>query len=157
MLTIGKSVNRLVELKIVAKGRHLTLNSMALPHNIHELTKTNVFCQKLPTDARFPSPEASHRASHEELGPRSVQGALYTYVRPQKSSRPELLAVSAAGLRDVGLATAAVEDEDFVAMTSGNRIFWDEETGQGVYPWAQCYGGKYSSSHSVKLTTGWQL
>ena len=70
-----------------------------------------------------------------------VKGALYTYVRPEKSKEPELLAVSERAMRDIGLKPGEETPEEFKEMGAGNRLFWDEESGEGIYPWAQCYGG----------------
>lgn len=45
-----------------------------------------------------------------------VKGALYTYVRPEQSTSPELLAVSKAAMRDIGLKAGEEETEDFKQM-----------------------------------------
>ena len=68
-----------------------------------------------------------------------VKGALFTYVRPEETKEPELLAVSERALRDLGLMTGEEKTEMFREMVAGNKIFWED--GKGVYPWAQCYGG----------------
>lgn len=70
-----------------------------------------------------------------------VKGALYTYVRPEKSDSPELLGTSNAAMKDIGLKAGEEASEDFKQMAAGNKIFWDEKSGDGIYPWAQCYGG----------------
>lgn len=70
-----------------------------------------------------------------------VKGALFTYVRPEPSQEPELLAVSPAAIKDIGLQEHEQQQDLFKQTVAGNHIFWDEESGQGVYPWAQCYGG----------------
>ena len=73
-----------------------------------------------------------------------MRGALFTWVRPQPVARPELLSVSPAALRDLGIRADDAQTEDFVDTVAGNKIQgWDEsqsEKGAG-YPWAQCYGG----------------
>lgn len=73
-----------------------------------------------------------------------VKGALYTYVRPEKSEEPELLAVGERAMRDVGLKPGEEKTEEFKELVAGNKFFWDEESGEGIYPWAQCYGGSQS-------------
>ena len=70
-----------------------------------------------------------------------VKKALFTYVRPEPSEKPELLAISPTGLKDIGLQEGEEDSDLFRKTVAGNHIFWDEGTGSGVYPWAQCYGG----------------
>ena len=109
--------------------------------SLAELPKSNVLTSKLPPDPAFETPEISHRAPRESLGPRMVKGALYTYVRPEPSEDPELLGVSPRAMEDIGLQPGQENTQEFRDLVSGNKIFWDEERG-GVYPWAQCYGGE---------------
>ncbi|KAL2136715.1 hypothetical protein VTI74DRAFT_2126 [Chaetomium olivicolor] len=108
----------------------------ALPKSWH-------FTSSLPADPLFPTPADSHKASREDLGPRQVRGALFTWVRPEIQKEPELLAVSPAAMRDLGLAISEAETEEFKQTVVGNKIQgWDSETLSGPgYPWAQCYGG----------------
>lgn len=72
-----------------------------------------------------------------------VKGALYTYVRPEESKGPELLAVSERAMRDIGLKPGEEKTEEFKQLVAGNKFFWDEKSGEGIYPWAQCYGGPF--------------
>ncbi|KAJ5726512.1 uncharacterized protein N7483_007869 [Penicillium malachiteum] len=106
---------------------------------LQDLPKSNVFTSKLPPDAAFETPEISHKAPRETLGPRMVKEALFTYVRPEQSEEPELLGVSPRAMEDLGLKAGEEETEKFKALISGNEIWWGEEKG-GIYPWAQCYG-----------------
>ncbi|GME39190.1 uncharacterized protein LTHEOB_6189 [Neofusicoccum parvum] len=110
---------------------------------LRDLPKSNVFTSHLPSDPAFETPKDSHNAPRETLGPRMVKGALYTFVRPEPTLSPELLAVSPAALRDLALAPDAPQDASFVHALAGNDIIsWDESSpDEGVYPWAQCYGG----------------
>ncbi|KAF4314640.1 hypothetical protein GTA08_BOTSDO00168 [Botryosphaeria dothidea] len=111
-------------------------------NTLRELPKSNVFTSNLPSDPAFETPKDSHNAPRETLGPRMVKGALYTYVRPEPTLSPELLAVSDAALQDLALSPDATKDKEFVHALAGNEIItWDENTGEGIYPWAQCYGG----------------
>jgi serine/tyrosine/threonine adenylyltransferase len=126
----------------ISSGGISTASPNSAVVSIHDLPKTNNFTSSLPPDAAFPTPKDSHNAPRESLGPRLVKEALYTYVRPQIVKSPELLAVSSAALRDLGISSSSVEEQDFLNVVSGNQIIgWNEETGEGVYPWAQCYGG----------------
>lgn len=118
-----------------------------------DLPKSNNFTSKLPADQAFPTPEESHKAPRQKLGPRMVKGALYTYVRPEPSEESELLAVSKAALKDIGLAESEKDSEELKEIVAGNKILWDEEKG-GIYPWAQCYGGFQFGSWAGQLGDG---
>ena len=116
---------------------------------LQELPKSNVFTSTLPPDPQYPSPSSSHRAPREDLGPRMVKGALYTYVRPETSESPELLGISRTAMEDIGLKDQEEETQDFKQLVSGNKIYWDEKTNEGIYPWAQCYGGSPTPSNKL--------
>lgn len=119
-----------------------------------DLPKSSNFTSKLPPDSEFPTPESSHAAPRQKLGPRLVRNALYTYVRPSPTSSPELLGVSAAALHDLGLSPSEETSEELAAVVAGNKILWDEETKEGIYPWAQCYGGFQFGSWAGQLGDG---
>src|SRR5687768_3326565 len=87
----------------------------ALPKSWH-------FTSSLPADPLFPTPADSHKASREDLGPRQVRGALFTWVRPETQKDPELLAVSPAAMRDLGLALSEAETDEFKETVVGNKI-----------------------------------
>ena len=70
-----------------------------------------------------------------------VKNALFTYVRPEEKEGAELYGVSRQAMRDIGLKRGEEETEDFQKLVAGNKILWDPETTEGIYPWAQCYGG----------------
>ncbi|KKK22854.1 hypothetical protein ARAM_005889 [Aspergillus rambellii] len=108
--------------------------------SLADLPRSNVFTSKLPPDPAFETPETSHKAPRQTLGPRMVKGALYTFVRPEPTEDPELLSVSPKAMADLGLKPGEESTAQFKALVSGNEIFWSEESG-GIYPWAQCYGG----------------
>lgn len=108
---------------------------------LKDLPKSNEFTTCLPPDPKFKTPSDSDKAPREDLGPRMVKGALYTFIRPERTENPELLGVSQKAMRDVGLKEGEEKIQAFKELVAGNRIFWDEETQRGIYPWAQCYGG----------------
>ncbi|KAK2801073.1 hypothetical protein FQN50_007881 [Emmonsiellopsis sp. PD_5] len=120
---------------------------------LDELPKTNNFTSKLPPDPAFETPESSHNAPRETLGPRLVKGALFTYVCPEPTQRPELLSVSPRALKDIGLREEEEKSPQFREFVSGNKIFWNPDKG-GVYPWAQCYGGWQFGSWAGQLGDG---
>ncbi|KAK2795400.1 hypothetical protein FQN52_005165 [Onygenales sp. PD_12] len=104
-------------------------NEGATGVSLDELPKTNNFTSKLPPDPAFETPESSHNAPRETLGPRLVKGALFTYVRPEPTARPELLSVSPRALKDIGLKEEEEKSPQFREFVSGNKIFWDPEKG----------------------------
>lgn len=107
------------------------------------LPKSWKFTSSLPHDPIFPTPADSHKTPRDQILPRQVRGALFTWVRPQPQTDPELLAVSPAAMRDLGLLPSEASTPDFLATVAGNRLHgFDEATLSGPgYPWAQCYGG----------------
>ena len=109
--------------------------------SLAELPKSSVFTSFLPADAKFSTPLESFKAPRQALGPRMVKGALYTYVRPEQIEDPEILGVSKRAMKDIDLREGEEETEEFKQLVSGNKIMWDEKTEEGIYPWAQCYGG----------------
>ncbi|KAF9885445.1 hypothetical protein FE257_012881 [Aspergillus nanangensis] len=121
--------------------------------SLSELPKSSVFTSKLPPDPAFETPESSHGAPRETLGPRMVKGALYTFVRPESAEEAELLDVSPKAMKDLGLSPEEEHTSQFKELVSGNKIFWNEESG-GIYPWAQCYGGWQFGSWAGQLGDG---
>lgn len=126
--------------------RHMAnqLSTRAAGVSLAELPKSNVFTTKLPPDPAFETPESSHKAPRETLGPRLVKGALYTFVRPEPAGETELLSVSPKAMKDLGLKMGEELTPQFQALVSGNEIWWNAKDG-GIYPWAQCYGGMTNS------------
>ncbi|MCJ1307093.1 hypothetical protein MMC25_000739 [Agyrium rufum] len=122
--------------------------------SLSDLPKSNIFTSSLPADAKFPTPASSHKASHDELGPRQIRNALFTYVRPEEKEEPQLLGVSRRAMKDIGIKEGEEEIELFKDVAAGNKIFWDEEKQAGVYPWAQCYGGWQFGNWAGQLGDG---
>jgi len=123
--------------------------------SINDIRKTWNFTSKLPADALYATPAESHKTPRDEIGPRMVRDAVFTWVRPQPVKEPELLAVSPAAMRDLGIKEGDEKNPDFVATVSGNKIQgWDEEKGESGYPWAQCYGGFQFGAWAGQLGDG---
>ncbi|KAG9204750.1 hypothetical protein G6514_009980 [Epicoccum nigrum] len=125
-------------------------------HTLQSLPKSNVFTQNLPPDPAFPTPEDSHEAPRQTLGPRMVKEALYTYVRPDPQGESEVLGVSQRALRDLGLKEEEAQTDEFKQLVSGGKILtWDpEKPDEGIYPWAQCYGGYQFGQWAGQLGDG---
>ena len=110
--------------------------------SITDLPKSWTYTASLPPDPLFPTPADSHKTPRDKIGPRQVRDAAFTWVRPERAEDPELLGVSPAAMRDIGIKDGDQETEEFRQTVAGNRLHgWDEEKLQGGYPWAQCYGG----------------
>ncbi|KAI1179915.1 hypothetical protein F4777DRAFT_532517 [Nemania sp. FL0916] len=155
------STNRLLRRVHFHRGRQMAssatngANGAGGGASINDLPKTWTFTSKLPADALFATPADSHKAPRDSIRPRTVRDAIFTWVRPQPVKDPELLAVSPAAMRDLGIRTGVDKDPDFVATVAGNKIQgWDEEKGEGGYPWAQCYGGFQFGSWAGQLGDG---
>ena len=123
--------------------------------SLADLPKSWTFTSSLPPDPKFPTPAASHKTPRNEITPQLVKGALFTWVRPEESKEPELLSVSPAALRDLGISKEETKTEEFKQTVAGNRLLgWDAEKGEGGYPWAQCYGGWQFGSWAGQLGDG---
>ncbi|KAI0161259.1 UPF0061-domain-containing protein [Xylariaceae sp. FL1272] len=135
-----------------------TTNGTSPGASINDIPKSWNFTSKLPPDATFATPADSHKTPRGEIRPRQVRDALFTWVRPQSVKDPELLAVSPAAMRDLGIRSGDEKTPDFVATVAGNKIQgWDDEKGKGKesgYPWAQCYGGFQFGSWAGQLGDG---
>ncbi|KAG6009279.1 hypothetical protein E4U21_002883 [Claviceps maximensis] len=109
---------------------------------LQDLPKSWHLTESLPADSQYPTPAASHATPRDQIRPRQVRNAAFTWVRPQEQKDPELLAVSPAALRDLGIQAGQEKTEEFRQFVAGNKLYgWNEEKLQGGYPWAQCYGG----------------
>ena len=132
-------------------------------YSLRDLPKTNVFTSSLPADSTVPTPSVSHKLprDHDDLYPRMVKDALYTFVRPEHTQEPELLAVSAAAMKDLGIKEGEEKSDEFLQTLAGNTIVTldndgpDAEIPDGaVYPWAQCYGGYQFGQWAGQLGDG---
>ena len=133
---------------------HLSTDSKQF--SIRDLPKSNNFTQKLPADAQYPTPTASHNEDRLKLGPRLVKNAAFTYVRPDSFEKTELVGVSKTALRDLGIDPDTVQDEDFKDTVAGKKIVTidEEPKDEDIYPWAQCYGGYQFGSWAGQLGDG---
>ncbi|KAG0648019.1 non sense mediated decay [Hyphodiscus hymeniophilus] len=123
--------------------------------SLADIPKSWTFTSSLPSDPKFPTPATSHKTPRQDITPQLVKGALFTWVRPEEAKEPELLSVSPAGLRDLGISEEDVSTEDFKQTVAGNRLLgWNEEKEEGGYPWAQCYGGWQFGSWAGQLGDG---
>ena len=140
--------------RVAQMAGHLSTNSKQF--SIRDLPKSNNFTQKLPADAQYPTPTASHNEDRLKLGPRLVKNAAFTYVRPESFEKTELVGVSKTALKDLGIDPESVQDEDFKDTVSGKKIVTidGEPKDEDIYPWAQCYGGYQFGSWAGQLGDG---
>jgi uncharacterized protein YdiU (UPF0061 family) len=123
--------------------------------SLADLPKSWAFTSSLPPDPKFPTPAISHKTPRDDIEPRQVRGALFTWVRPEETKEPELLALSPAAMHDLGIKEGEEKTEEFKQLVAGNRLLgWDEEKGEGGYPWAMCYGGWQFGSWAGQLGDG---
>ena len=145
-------------MRLAQMAAHLssTSNSSSNPGvSLADLPKSWTFTSSLPPDEKFATPAESHKTPRDDIGPRMVKGALFTWVRPEESIEPELLSVSPAALRDLGIQEGEEKTEEFRQTVAGNRLLgWNEEKQEGGYPWAQCYGGWQFGSWAGQLGDG---
>ena len=153
----------------LSNGTNGATNGSNSTSSIKNLPKSNNFPSHLPPDPQFPTPSSSHSADRSHLGPRQVREALYTYVRPDRPSKYEVLAISPAALRDLAIDPSTVSDQEFGDTVSGTKILtWDEadhsskstaaseeqQRKDQIYPWAQCYGGYQFGQWAGQLGDG---
>lgn len=123
--------------------------------SLEDIPKSWTFTSSLPADEKFPTPAASHKTPRDEIEPRMVKGAMFTWVRPEAAEDPELLSVSPAALRDLGIQDGDQKTEEFRQTVAGNRLLgWNDKKEEGGYPWAQCYGGWQFGSWAGQLGDG---
>ncbi|CRJ95868.1 hypothetical protein BN1708_002072 [Verticillium longisporum] len=123
--------------------------------SIADLPKTWHFTCSLPADSQYPTPADSHETPRNQIRPRQVRNAIFSYVRPEPAENPELLAVSPAAMRDIGIKEGDETTDEFRQTVAGNRLHgWDQDKLEGGYPWAQCYGGYQFGQWAGQLGDG---
>lgn len=146
---------RLAQMAAHFSNGNATNGSSYSPTSLADLPKSWTFTSSLPPDEKFPTPAVSHKTPREDIQPRMVKGALFTWVRPEEAKEPELLSVSPAALKDLGISEEEPKTEEFRQTVAGNRLLgWNEEKEEGGYPWAQCYGGWQFGSWAGQLGDG---
>jgi uncharacterized protein YdiU (UPF0061 family) len=90
-----------------------------------------------------------------------VKNAVYTFVRPEHTQAPELLGVSAAAMKDLGLKEGEENSDEFLQTLAGNMIITLQDDGpeanipnDAVYPLAQGYGGYQFGQWAGQLGDG---
>lgn len=109
---------------------------------------TNVFTSSLPPDPDIPTPEAANQNEKLTRTPRQVRGALFTYVKPRATTKPELLSTSKSCFETLGISPEEATTDGFLELVSGSSSF------PGIHPWAQCYGGYQFGQWAGQLGDG---
>ncbi|EDN04189.1 conserved hypothetical protein [Histoplasma mississippiense (nom. inval.)] len=139
---------RIAQMAAHLSGSHTrngSSNSVTAGVSLDELPKSNNFTSKLPADPAFETPESSHNAPREALGPRLVKGALFTYVRPEPTDQPELLSFYAC----LSLAIRAISL--FESTNPATKIRYEIQIkGAGRTPYSQFADGKAVLRSSVR-------
>jgi uncharacterized protein YdiU (UPF0061 family) len=80
--------------------------------------------------------------------PRQVFNSLYSFVKPKKFSRPELVAAAADVAALFDLSPDVFQEQIFADLFCGNQLF------EGTQPYASCYGGHQFGSWAGQLGDG---
>ena len=79
---------------------------------------------------------------------RQVKEASFSFVRPQKSSNPQLIHVSQEMLDATGVITNQIKTKEFTNFITGNKIY------KNTQPYAMCYGGHQFGQWAGQLGDG---
>lgn len=104
--------------------------------SLDDLRFDNRFLTRLPADPI------------EKNYTRQVMDAAYSFVTPEPSPDPKLLAYSAEMLAELELDEALVETPEFTEIFSGNRLL------EGMKPYASSYGGHQFGNWAGQLGDG---
>ena len=126
--------NRLLKLKQVIQPNHTRASTRTMA-TLQSIKKTCIFTENLPPDPEILTPQAAEDNPSATHTPRIVRGALFTYVKPATNTTYEVIATSKSCMELLGLDPKEAQTEEFKQLVSGNKTY------EGVYPWAQCYGG----------------
>lgn len=96
----------------------------------------NQFSLKLPADRQ------------EDIFPRQVEGAAYSYVTPQKTKQPSLVSINKALALQLGFTKEVLSNEKIAEVLTGNQII------TGMQPYAMNYGGHQFGQWAGQLGDG---
>ncbi|MCG1037506.1 protein adenylyltransferase SelO [Polaribacter sargassicola] len=86
--------------------------------------------------------------SNVENTRRQVEGAVFSYVKPKKTSAPKLLHVSAEMAEELNISSKETKSDFFKDIVTGNRIY------PNTTPYAMCYGGHQFGNWAGQLGDG---
>jgi uncharacterized protein YdiU (UPF0061 family) len=109
----------------------MTTQNATLP-----LTFENRFINELPADTVNDSTR------------RQVLSACYSFINPTQVKAPTLVAYSQEVAEQIGLSSQQCESALFTDVFSGNELI------EGMYPYAQCYGGHQFGNWAGQLGDG---
>ena len=79
---------------------------------------------------------------------RQVKEACFSFVRPKKTSKPEMIHVSAEMLSALGISKEEARSEAFLNIFTGNSVLPNSN------PYAMCYGGHQFGNWAGQLGDG---
>ena len=79
---------------------------------------------------------------------RQVEKACYSFVKPKKTSNPEVLHVSNDMAYSLGITQTEISSEEFTSVFSGNKLL------PKTNPYAMCYGGHQFGNWAGQLGDG---
>ncbi|MFY8111503.1 MAG: protein adenylyltransferase SelO family protein, partial [Flavobacterium sp.] len=100
------------------------------------LTLNNLFTKELPAD------------NLSDNTPRPVYQACFSFVSPKIPSNPSLIHLSIDVAKQIGLEPEELEDDDFLAVFSGTKIY------PNTQPFAMCYAGHQFGNWAGQLGDG---
>jgi len=101
-----------------------------------KLNIKNTFIEELPADKIL------------ENSRRQVTEAVFSYVKPQKTSKPKLLHVSNEMMNELGLSKEDISSKEFLSVVTGNEIL------PNTKPYAMCYAGHQFGNWAGQLGDG---
>ncbi|MDG5490293.1 YdiU family protein [Psychroserpens sp. SPM9] len=101
-----------------------------------QLNIKNTFTQNLPADPVL------------ENTRRQVKSACFSYVTPKSTSQPEMLHVSRAMAKALGITEADISSQTFLDIFSGQKVL------ESTKPYAMCYGGHQFGNWAGQLGDG---
>ena len=127
--------------------RQVSLRNMT---SLAAIEKTHTFTTHLPADPAVPTPQHAHDNPSLTRTPRTVRGALFTYVMPTRHESYEVLAWSDACLETLGLNNDEKNNAAMQALVAGA----DQDIAREHHPYAQCYGGYQFGTWASQLGDG---
>ncbi|WP_405608798.1 protein adenylyltransferase SelO [Polaribacter sp. Asnod1-A03] len=101
-----------------------------------KLNIQNIFTSELPSDSNL------------ENSRRQVENAVFSYVKPKKTKKPEVLHISPEMANKLGISNDELKSEFFKNIVTGNEIY------PNTTPYAMCYGGHQFGNWAGQLGDG---
>mgnify|MGYP000663400256 CR=1 FL=1 len=110
--------------------------SVAIMNQAFSFQINNQFTLKLPADPQ------------QQVFPRQVEGAAFSYVEPQQTKQPSLVSINKPLALELGFTEEDLSNDDMAAVLTGNKIIG------GMQPYAMNYGGHQFGQWAGQLGDG---